>query len=490
MDTGQHFPHLLSPAHLARADLGVKFALPAHLARVNEDLVWAKRTPNSRLGINMPFQHGKTLLCSVYFPAWVLLLWPETRVVLGSYEENYSGTMGGKVKAVIERWGRPLGVSLRQDTRAKGEWVIGGHEGGMVCKGRHGALTGRPADLLLLDDTIKGPEEALSNTILDGIWDWFSTVAYSRLGPTAPIVNVGTRWVRRDLFGRVEAEMTRTGEPWRIRKFRAIAGANDPLGRKPGEALWPDRVPLGRLQMIQRERGRWFEACWQQAPTDALGSCFQPGNWPTFGDVGQAYSLRSGAGRKLVLKADTIPLIACDWAISERETSDFTALLCGALCPGGELLILDGVVDRFRPEHRAPALALLCRKHRPSIVAAEDDVLSVSMAIECRRHKDIPEPRRLRIGGRAKLPRALPAILLGESGRVYLPESVVPGGVASWGWLESLKEQLTAFSGVQAEHDDQVDCLGILARLCEQLKGYGGRQGDEPTLFIPGVQVI
>lgn len=92
------------------------------------------------------------MLGSVYFPAWVLLNWPQTRIALGSYEESFACTFGGKVRDLINRYGPEFGIHIRHDSSAKGEWVIEGHGGGMVCKGRGGALTGRPADLLILDD--------------------------------------------------------------------------------------------------------------------------------------------------------------------------------------------------------------------------------------------------------------------------------------------------------------------------------------------------
>src|SRR5882724_2707604 len=163
-------PHLLSPAHLAMADSNLKWKPVPHLRLINDALVRAWQTDNSRTAIVVPFQHGKSVLGSVYFPAWVLLRWPETRIGMGSYEESFACNFGAKVRDIVQRFGPGLGRHLRDDTNAKGEWVIDGYGGGMVCKGRGGALVGRPVDLLILDDLIKNAEEAQSQTILDGIW--------------------------------------------------------------------------------------------------------------------------------------------------------------------------------------------------------------------------------------------------------------------------------------------------------------------------------
>src|SRR4051812_10263183 len=171
-----------------------KWKLAPHLRRINEVLVNAWLTPNSRTKITVPFQHGKSLLCSIYFPAWVLLLWPETRIALGSYETGFAANFGMRVRDIINRYGPALDVELRTDTKAKSEWAIHKYGGGMVCKGRSGPLTGRPADLFIIDDPIKNAAEAQSQVILDSLWEWYCTVAYSRLGPRAPVVLVGTRW--------------------------------------------------------------------------------------------------------------------------------------------------------------------------------------------------------------------------------------------------------------------------------------------------------
>lgn len=144
--------YLISPAHLAADDSNGRWRLRPHLREINNALVTAWRTPNSRLAITVPFQHGKSLIGSIYFPAWILLNWPETRIALASYEEGFACNFGGKVRDIVNKYGPDIGIFLKGDTNAKGEWVIEGHGGGMVCKGRGGALVGRPADLLILDD--------------------------------------------------------------------------------------------------------------------------------------------------------------------------------------------------------------------------------------------------------------------------------------------------------------------------------------------------
>jgi phage terminase large subunit-like protein len=404
------------------------------------------------------------------------------RIALASYEEHYSGTFGRKVRDVITRFGGPHGIVLRPDTKAKNEWTIQGHDGGMVCKGVHGALTGRAADLLILDDVLKNAEQAQSQTILESQWDWYATVAYSRLGPKAPIVMVTTRWCKGDLPGRIYAEAKETGEIWKVLKFKAIAGDNDPLGRRPGEALWPERVPLERLERIRQKRGRWFNACWQQEPDDEQGLLFRPRKtadnkgWPIYTNLGDAFAIPRGISREIILHTDCTIIIFVDWAMGKKKESDFTAMVVAALTLCGKLLILDCVNERIRLEDNGRRLNELCQQYRPHIVAGDDDMLAEAMVLECRRHRWIPEIRRLPISGKAKIIRAQAGIIRGENGLIYLP--------ASASWLDMTMDALSSFTGIDDEHDDIADGFGGLGRIADDLKG-DGREEPMPTIFEP-----
>lgn len=439
-------------------------------------------THNSRTLITVPFQHGKSLLCSVYFPAWVLLLWPETRIMLGSYETGFAGNFGARVRDIINRYGQGIDIELRTDTKAKSEWAIRKYGGGMVCKGRGGPLTGRPADLVILDDPIKNAQEAQSQIILDNLWEWYQTVVYSRLGPRAPVIVVGTRWCAQDLHGRVEAEEKVGGDKFEHLHFHAIAKDRDILGRRPGEALWPERVPLKRLERIRQTRPRWFEACWQGEPMETIGLHFQPRQWRTYTDTGDAWRIKNGLVWNNYRKVECQVVIAVDWAQKGKKDSDRTAFVVAALMPDGLLLVLDVFDDRLRQEANAPALQRYCDKWRPPedanplIVAGDDDMLSESMALDCRRYRGIPEIRRMGIHGRSKLVRAQAGIIRSQNGLILRPEPPEP-------WFERMADQLAAFTGEEGAEDDIADCFGILGRLADEFKpGDGGDEYDSVSV--------
>lgn len=482
-------PHLISPATLALADTGGKWKLAKHLEAMTRALVEAWYTPNSRTALIVPFQHGKSVLGSLYFPAWVLLKWPQTRIVLASYEEGFAVSFGAKVRDVINRFGAASGVVLRDDTNAKGEWVIDGFGGGMLCKGRGGAINGRPADLLILDDLIKNAEEAQSATILNNIWDWYCTVAYGRLGPKAPIVAIGTRWCKADLHGKLEDEEKIGGDKYKRIIFKAIAEHNDVLGRKPGEALWPERVPLERLQRVQKTRPRWFKACWQGEPEENAGLHFQPELWPRYTDVGDAWRIWDGAQWQHYRKSDCTIITAVDWAQKGGKDSDFTAFVTAALTHDGKLFILSVFNKRLRYEENGPALNKWCLEKRriggEFLVSGEDDILSEAMVTECRRYRAIPELRSLKIKGKNKLIRAQASIIRSQNGLFYYPQTPQE-------WEPLVTEQLSSFTGLGGT-DDIADCFGILGRLADEF--YPDQDEEEfecsyTTGFYPGWRVI
>ena len=466
---------------MAVADSMGKWKLVPHLRVMNDTLVRAWLTPNSRTKISVPFQHGKSLLCSIYFPAWVLLLWPGTRIALGSYETGFAANFGMRVRDIVNRYGPALDVELRVDTKAKSEWAIHKHGGGMVCKGRSGPLTGRPADLLLIDDPIKNAAEAQSQVILDNLWEWYQTVAYSRLGPRAPVIVVGTRWCTQDLHGRLDAEAKVGGDKFDTILFKAIAGKNDILGRKEGEALWPERVPLQRLERVAKTRPRWFKACWQGEPMEDQGLHFQPKDWPRYTDVGDAWRIHNGLVWNNYRKDECTIILALDWAQKGKKDSDKTAFVIAALTPDGLILVLDVFNDRLRYEQNAPALEKYCKKWKPVgpdefiIVAGDDDMLSEAMVVECRRYRDIPEIRRMGIHGKGKLIRAQAGIIRSQNGLFLLPNEPQP-------WYEEMADQLSAFNGEDGMEDDIADCFGILGRLADEFKPGDQHDDYDPIL--------
>lgn len=233
------------------------------------------RTP--RLIVAEPPRHGKSELISRYLPSWYLGTFPDRRVALLSYEAEFAARWGRRARDLLEEHGPQLfGARVRQDSRAAHEWELAGAAGGMTTAGVGGPITGKGADLMIVDDPVKNAEEAQSKTYREKAWDWWTSTAYTRLEPGGSVIVVMTRWHEDDLVGRILAQARGGGERWDVVTLPALAEENDPLGRTPGEALWPSRYPRERLLEIERAVGPYvWSALYQQRPAPREGGMFK-----------------------------------------------------------------------------------------------------------------------------------------------------------------------------------------------------------------------
>lgn len=236
-----------------------------------------------RLIIEMPPRHGKTLTVSRLFPAWFLGNNPHCRVMLVSYGATLAYRNSRVARNLIrsERYQSVFpGISLSNDSAAVDTWELDGYEGGSDALGITGGATGKGAHVLIIDDPIKNRAEAESPTYRQNIWDAYTNDLYTRLEPGGAVIIMMTRWHRNDLIGRLDEgtdEDDEDAEEWTRIRMPAIAeDADDPLGRKPGEALWPWRYPVKRLKRIAKAVGRYaWTALYQQRPQPREGGVFQ-----------------------------------------------------------------------------------------------------------------------------------------------------------------------------------------------------------------------
>ncbi len=224
-----------------------------------------------RLNINLPPRHGKSILISQFFPAWFLLVYPWRRVILCSSEADFAAQWGRKVRDLVIQWGPIFGVQVASDSKAADRWEISKHGGGMQTAGVGGPILGKGADLLILDDLTKNAEEAMSPTVREKMWNWYTSTAYTRLEPGGAVVNVQQRWHTDDMTGRLRASDSR----WVELIIPAVAKEGDILGRAYGSALWPERYPIEVLDEKRKLAPTWFAAQYDQEPMDLSGGFFR-----------------------------------------------------------------------------------------------------------------------------------------------------------------------------------------------------------------------
>lgn len=225
-----------------------------------------------------PPRHGKSTMVSQYFTAYFLGTHPDQRVMLCAYGDKFAAVWGRRVRRTLE-WLGPRLYGIRPSTRthAWNMWDLHGRSGGMMTAGVGGPITGHGADLMIIEDPLKNSEEAESERVQESIWDWWLGTARTRLEPGGAVVLVMTRWSIGDLAGRLLKQTEDgEGEPWQVLRLPALAEQDDPLGRQPGEALWPERIPIPTLLKTQAEiQPHWWRALYQQDP-HPRGSCEFP----------------------------------------------------------------------------------------------------------------------------------------------------------------------------------------------------------------------
>lgn len=227
-----------------------------------------------RAMVTMPPRAGKSRRTSRWGPTWYLRRQPDHRFMLASYAAHLADDHGRWIRNTITEHAPTLGIDLKYGSQAANRFDIDGHEGGMVTAGVGGPLTGRGAHVACVDDPFKGSEDAGSPTQRERVWDWWQSVLLTRLEPQGSVLLVNTRWDDDDLSGRLLKEEP---DDWIVIDLPAIALTDDdPLGRQPGQALWPERYNEDDYARIRKSVGeRVWWALYQQQPRPLEGGVWQ-----------------------------------------------------------------------------------------------------------------------------------------------------------------------------------------------------------------------
>ena len=252
-----HFTKITFPAYQAAE----------HHQRIARALEAVARGAVSRLIVTMPPRHGKSELTSVRFPAWYLGNSPDKRVILASYSDSLAQFFSRQVRnLILDEAFREVfpDVYLAPGSSAADDWSLLAHRGGLRAAGVGSGITGRGADLLIIDDPVKDAAEADSPTYRNRTWEWYTRAAYTRLQSGAAVVVIGTRWHQDDLIGRL---LEYEGD-WTVLHLPAIDRA--------GKALWPERYGLSALGNIRETLGdRAWSALYQGNPVVESGGIFE-----------------------------------------------------------------------------------------------------------------------------------------------------------------------------------------------------------------------
>lgn len=428
-------------------------------------------TPNSLTILSMPPRHGKTYLASHYAPPWYLGNFPTRRAMLSSYSAELAEGFGRKARDVLARRGPDIfGVSVSSDSRAANRWEVALHGGEMYSIGVGGVATGRGFDLGIIDDYIKNSEEALSPVIRQKIWDWYVTSWITRRQPGASEIIVATRWHSDDLIGRLLEESRHGGRPVREIRLPAIAEADDPIGRQPGESLWPEMYPIEKLREIERTQAFWFSALYQQRPVPMGGTLFRADWFKQFDWItedGPGYEgLVVGETGTRYMHGRTSRHMFVDPSLGQKNSDRVAIGIFGLPDDAQQLFTLWMTSERIPLEQIIPRLDRLARAWRVDSCCMEANGFQVQLAKSARAVLPCPV-REIDPEGKSKLVRGIPAVELCHAGDLLVPESAP--------WLSEYIAELCNWTGSDGDRDDQVDVTAYAVR--ELLTARDG--GDE-----------
>lgn len=446
---------LRSPADFATTLSDGRWLPYKHLRATSDAIVsMVEEDDCDLLVVDQPVRHGKTELCSRWTPAWYLSRHPERRVLLASYEADFAATHGRRVRELVNDHGARFGIEVDATSRSAARWELTNGMGGMGTAGAGGPITGKGGHLCIVDDPIKNIEDAQSEVMRDKLWEWWQSVWLSRREPGAKLLLIMSRWHEDDLIGRLLA--TTTG--MRVKRLRmpAIAEADDELmGRRPGEALCPERYNEEALAGIRVDVGpSAWAALYQQRPIAVGGGMFRRASFKswkpikTAPDEDKVFRL----GEQIVTDETIWRFATMDPAFTGTKRSDYTAIATWGVAPTDppSLMLLD--MERVRVEHadHAPLIRRVWEKHRPAWVGIEKQMATLSLFDEVQRKGVIV---RWLKPDKNKIARAETAVALVDAGRVWVPDEAP--------WLDEFFAEVVSFP--VAAHDDQVDVLAYAA---------------------------
>jgi predicted phage terminase large subunit-like protein len=395
-----------------------------------------------RLIINMPPRHTKSEFASYLLPAWFLGQYPHKKVIQCSHTAELAVGFGRKVRNLVDTDAYHQifpDLSLSADSKAAGRWNTS-KGGDYFAIGIGGAVTGKGADVLIIDDPHSEQEAALAEInpdIYDKTYEWYTSGPRQRLQPGGAIVIVMTRWSKRDLTGQVlKAAAQRGGDEWEVIEFPAILPSGNPL--------WPEFWSLKELAALKEElpNSKW-QAQYQQAPTSDVSAIVKREWW-------QIWDHENPPPCDFILQS-------WDTAFEKTQRADYSACTTWGVfyqdddngLPQANIILLNAFRDRMEfPKLKRTAIEEY-KEWDPDSIIIEKKASGAPLIYEMRA-MGIPVQEFTPSRGNDKISRLNAVSDLFASGRVWAPATH---------WAEEVIDEVASFPG--GEHDDYVDSLSL-----------------------------
>ena len=408
-----------------------------------------------RLIINMPPRHTKSEFASHLFPAWYLGRFPDRKVIQTAHTAELAVGFGRKVRNLVgsEDYAKIFpGVYLSADSKAAGRWNtnVGGD---YFAIGVGGAVTGKGADILIVDDPHSEQEAAQNDpSVYDKTYEWYTSGPRQRLQPGGAICLVMTRWSKKDLTGSIlKASIERGGsDEWEIIELPAILPS--------GKPLWPGFWPLEQLEALKAELpvGKW-SAQYQQDPTSEEGAIIKREWW-------KEWTKKDPPKCEFVIQS-------WDTAFLAKQTADYSACTTWGVFYNEDkeanIILLDALQERLEfPDLKKRAYEMY-KEYEPDACIVEAKAAGSPLIFELRRI-GIPVSEYTPGRGKDKIARVNAVSDLFHSGHVWAPKKR---------WAEEVIEEFAAFP--HGDHDDLVDS-STQALLRFRQGGFINLDSDDP----------
>jgi len=386
--------------------------------------------------VNMPPRHTKSEFASYLLPSWMVGRNPKLKIIQVTHTGELAIRFGRKAKHLIDsdEYRKIFETTLQEDSKAAGRWETA-QGGEYFAAGVGGAITGRGADLLIIDDP-HSEQDALSGTALESAYEWYTSGPRQRLQPGGKIVCVMTRWSTKDLTGMLLSHQKEAkADQWDVVEFPALMDH----GTKKERPVWPEYWKMEELEKVKATLpvGKW-NAQWMQKPTSEEGALIKREWWRRW-------------------KQDWIPKLyhviqSYDTAFLKKETADYSAITTwGVFYPDNDskpnLMLLDAIKERLEfPDLRRRALEQYKYWH-PETVIVEAKASGLPLTYELRQMK-IPVVNFTPSRGNDKHMRVNSVAPLFESGMIWAPEQ---------NFADEVIEECAAFP--HGDHDDLVDSM-------------------------------
>jgi len=383
-----------------------------------------------RLIINMPPRHTKSEFASFLLPAWMVGRKPDLKIIQSTHTTELAIRFGRKAKTLIDsaEYQQMFKTTLREDSQAAGKWETS-QGGEYYAAGVGSAITGRGADLLIIDDP-HSEQDALNMASMERAYEWYTSGPRQRLQPGGAIVVVMTRWNMKDLTGMLlKSQKELKADKWHLIEFPAILPS--------GKPVWPEYWKKDELEGVKASIsiGKW-NAQWMQNPTAEEGSLIKREWWK-------------------VWEKDTMPPLehviqSYDTAFLKKESADYSAITTwGVFRPNEDsppnLILLDAVKERLEfPELRKKAMEQY-RYWNPETVIIESKASGLPLTYELRK-MGIPVINFTPSRGNDKHARVNACAPIFESGQIWAPDMK---------FAEEVVEECASFP--YGDHDDLVD---------------------------------